>query len=57
MTVDQSLISAGLPLVGGGLFGFTGFVIKKIMKLALIGLGLLALVLGLLEYHKWISVN
>jgi len=46
--IDQSLISAGTPLVGGGLFGFaTGFAIKKIMKLAFIGLGLLALVLGI----------
>jgi len=58
MIVDQSLISAGFPLVGGGLLGFaTSFTIKKIMKLAFIGLGLLALVLGFLEYKRWISVN
>jgi uncharacterized membrane protein (Fun14 family) len=58
MIVDQSLNSAGFPLVGGGLLGFaTGFAIKKIMKLAFIGLGLLALVLGFLEYKRWISVN
>jgi uncharacterized membrane protein (Fun14 family) len=34
-----------------------GFAIKKIMKLAFIGLGLLALVLGFLEYKHWILVN
>ena len=54
----QNLISAGAPLVGGGLLGFaTGFAIRKIMKLAFIGLGLLMLVLGFLEYKHWISVN
>ena len=32
----QNLISAGAPLVGGGLLGFaTGFAIRKIMKLAI----------------------
>ena len=45
--IDQSLMSAGTPLVGGGLLGFAmGFAIRKIMKLAFIGLGLLMLVLG-----------
>jgi uncharacterized membrane protein (Fun14 family) len=54
----QNLISAGAPLVAGGLVGFaTGFAIRKIMKLAFIGLGLLMLVLGFLEYKHWISVN
>ena len=54
----QNLTSAGAPLVGGGLLGFaTGFAIKKIMKLVFIGLGLLMLVLGFLEYKHWISVN
>jgi uncharacterized membrane protein (Fun14 family) len=54
----QNLISAGTPLVAGGLVGFaTGFAIRKIMKLVFIGLGLLALVLGFLEYKHWISVN
>jgi uncharacterized membrane protein (Fun14 family) len=54
----QNLISTGAPLVGGGLLGFaTGFAIKKIMKLVFIGLGLLMLVLGFLEYKHWISVN
>jgi hypothetical protein len=49
--IDQNLISAGTPLVGGGLLGFaTGFAIRKIMKLAFIGLGLLALVLAFLGY-------
>jgi uncharacterized membrane protein (Fun14 family) len=54
----QNLISAGAPLVGGGLLGFaTGFAIKKIMKFVFIGLGLLMLVLGFLEYKHWILVN
>jgi uncharacterized membrane protein (Fun14 family) len=54
----QNLISAGTPLVGGGLLGFAmGFAIKKIMKLVFIGLGLLMLILGFLEYKHWISVN
>ena len=35
----------------------TGFAIKKIMKLAFIGLGLLVLLIGLLEYQRWITVN
>ena len=56
--IDQSLISAGTPLVGGGLLGFaTGFAIRKIMKFAFICLGLLVLVLGFLEYKHWILVN
>ena len=56
--IDQNLISAGIPLVGGGLLGFaTGFAIRKIMKFAFIGLGLLVLVLGFLEYKHWILVN
>jgi len=56
--IDQNLISAGIPLVGGGLLGFaTGFAIRKIMKFAFIGLGLLMLILGFLEYKHWISVN
>jgi uncharacterized membrane protein (Fun14 family) len=56
--IDQNLISTGTPLVGGGLLGFCiGWVIKKIMKLVFIGLGLIMLVLGFLEYKHWISVN
>jgi len=56
--IDQNLISAGAPLVGGGLLGFCiGWAIKRIMKLVFIGLGLLILILGFLEYKHWISVN
>ena len=47
-----------LPLAGGGFLGFlTGYTLKKIMKLAFIALGLIALLLGYLENQKWISVN
>jgi len=56
--IDQNLISAGAPLVGEGWLGFaTGFAIRKIMKLAFICLGLLAVVLAFLEHKHWISVN
>ena len=59
MMIDQTqLISSAFPLVGGGAIGFgVGYVIKKLMKLAFIGLGLVMLVLGYLEYKHWISVN
>jgi uncharacterized membrane protein (Fun14 family) len=59
MMIDQThLISSVFPLVGGGAIGFgVGYVIKKLMKLAFIGLGLVMLVLGFLEYKHWISVN
>ena len=59
MMIDQTqLISSAFPLVGGGAIGFgVGYVIKKLMKLAFIGLGLVMLVLGFLEYKHWISVS
>ena len=58
VVVTDQLISSAFPLVGGSAIGFaTGFAIKKIMKLVFVGLGLLALVLGFLEYKHWISVN
>ena len=51
-------ISSAFPLVGGGAIGFgVGYVIKKIMKIAFVGFGLIMLVLGFLEYKHWISVN
>jgi uncharacterized membrane protein (Fun14 family) len=42
MMIDQTqLISSAFPFVGGGAIGFgVGYVIKKLMKLAFIGLGL-----------------
>ncbi|MGC2575905.1 MAG: FUN14 domain-containing protein [Candidatus Nitrosopolaris sp.] len=46
------------PLAGGGALGFAvGYALKKITKFVVIGLGLIALLLGYLEVHKWISVN
>lgn len=54
----QAFVSAGTPLVGGGLVGFClGWAIKKVMKLAFLAIGLVALLLGYLEMQKWISVN
>jgi len=56
MMIDQ--ISSAFHLVGGSAIGFgVGYVIKKLVKLAFIGLGLIMLVLGFLEYKHWISVN
>jgi uncharacterized membrane protein (Fun14 family) len=47
-----------MPLAGGGLLGFAaGWALKKVAKLAFIALGLLVLLIGYLEYQKWISVN
>jgi len=41
-----------------GLLGFSvGWAIKEIMKLAFIGLGLLVLLIRLLEYQRWITIN
>jgi uncharacterized membrane protein (Fun14 family) len=58
VVTDQLISSAGFPLIGGGLIGFSvGWAIKKIMKLAFIAIGLLSLFLGYLEYKHWISVN
>jgi len=56
--IDQSLISSAFPFVGGAAIGFgTGYLLKKLMKLAFIFLGAVALLLGYLEMQKWISVN
>ena len=44
----------GLPLVGGG---FIGFLCKKLIKLAIIGLGLIFVLIAYLEYQKWIIVD
>jgi len=48
--IDQSLISLGTPLVGGGAIGLaTGHVLKKLMKLAFIVIGGVAIFLGCLQ--------
>lgn len=53
-----SLMQQGLPLVGGGLIGFTfGYVCRKLIKLAIIGLGLIFALLALLAYQKWVKVD
>src|SRR5215472_8203140 len=58
LVIDQLISSAGFPLIGGGLIGFSvGWAIKKIMKLAFIAIGLLSMLLGYFEYKHWISVN
>jgi len=58
ITQTSALISLGAPLAGGGLLGFAaGFFLKKMLKLAIIAIGGIALLLGFLEYHRWITVN
>lgn len=57
-TLTQALIAAGFPLVGGGALGFgCGYILEKLLKLAFLILGGIALLLGYLEFSKWISVN
>ena len=52
------LIPNGLPLVGGGLIGFVfGYVCRKLIKIVIIGLGLIFALLAFLEYKKWILVD
>jgi len=56
LVTDQPISSVEAPL--GCLLGLSvGWAIKKIMKLAFIGLGLLVLLIGLLEYQRWITIN
>ena len=52
------LVTDQLISCAGRLLGFSvGWAIKKIMKLAFIGLGLLVLLIGLLGYQRWITIN
>jgi uncharacterized membrane protein (Fun14 family) len=51
-------INAGVPLVGGGITGFAiGYALKKLIKVAIIGLGLILALIAYLEYRRWMSVN
>jgi uncharacterized membrane protein (Fun14 family) len=53
-----SLILHGLPIVGGGLNGFIlGYVCRKSIKLAIIGLGLIFALIAFLAYQKWVTVD
>lgn len=57
-TITTLMQSGGMPLLGGGLLGVAaGYALKKIAKFVILGLGLIALILGYLEFQKWISVN
>ena len=48
----------GLPLVGGGIIGFTfGYVCRKLIKFTIIGLGLIFALLAFLAYQKWVKVD
>ena len=56
--VESTAIHTALPLVAGASSGFAmGYVLKKLLKLALIGVGLILAFIDFLEYKKWISVN
>jgi len=56
--IDQSLVSLASPLAFGGILGFTmGWLCRKIIKIAIIGIGLILALLACLEYHKTITVN
>ncbi|MGC2570237.1 MAG: FUN14 domain-containing protein [Candidatus Nitrosopolaris sp.] len=46
------------PLAGGGALGFAvGYALKKVIKFVIVGLGLVALLIGYLENQNWISAN
>ena len=56
--IESTAINAGVPLVGGGVTGFAiGYALKKLIKIAIIGLSLILAFIAYLEYRRWISVN
>jgi uncharacterized membrane protein (Fun14 family) len=58
MDTLTSLIPHGLPILGGGLIGFVlGYICRKLIRIAIIGLGLIFALLAFLEYKKWIAVD
>jgi uncharacterized membrane protein (Fun14 family) len=57
-TLTNLIPHGGLPLIGGGLVGFvTGWLAKKLIKVLIIGVGLVCALLAYLEYQKWINVD
>ena len=51
-------IQAGVALGGGGITGFAiGYALKKLIKVAIIGFGLILTLIAYLEYRRWMSVN
>jgi uncharacterized membrane protein (Fun14 family) len=58
METLTSLIPHGLPIVGGGFMSFVlGYISRKLIKIAIVGLGLIFGLLAFLEYKKWITVD
>ena len=58
MDTLTSLIPHGLSIVGGGFIGFVlGYICRKLIKIAIIGFGLIFALLAFLEYKKWIAVD
>jgi uncharacterized membrane protein (Fun14 family) len=54
----NQILSYGGTMVGGGVIGFAlGYAVKKIIKLALLGFGLVLALLAFLQYKGWINVN
>jgi uncharacterized membrane protein (Fun14 family) len=57
-TLTSLISSAGFPLIGGGLLGVgVRYLLKKLLKLAILVIGGITLLLGYLECQKIISVN
>jgi uncharacterized membrane protein (Fun14 family) len=58
MDTLTSLMSHGLPIVGGGFIGFVlGYICRKLIKIAIVGLGSIFALLAFLQYKKWIAVD
>jgi uncharacterized membrane protein (Fun14 family) len=58
MDTLTSLIPHGLSIVGGGLIRFIlGYICRKLVRIAIVGLGLILALLAFLEYKKWIAVD
>ena len=58
MDTLASLIPHGLPILGGGFIGFVlGYICRKLIKIAIIGLGLIFALLAFLEYKRWIAAD
>lgn len=56
--IASLISSAGFPLVGGCALGFgVGYLLKKLLKVAIIIMAARVLLLGYPEYQKLISVN
>ena len=52
------LIISFFPLIGGGAIGFgVGYLLKKLLKVAVIVIGAVALLIGYFAYQRWVTIN